>query len=542
MNLMKTHTFLAIKFFIFLFPLNVFALSKNILLIPLDSRPVSLQFPKNVAQMGKFYVETPPVEYFGNFLEPGKPDEILSWMKTQDLSQYDSVVVSLDMIFYGGLVASRTLNTDLKQANFRLEELARIKALYPKVKFYGFSAITRLAPTATPENTGWDAALAQYLSRESEFLITKNKPLLPIIEKLKAVIPKGEIEHALEIRKRNHQMQVTLIKQTQKGLLDYLVLGQDDASIYGPQVKEADELVQFSKDLGIEDHVHYGQGIDQYGMVLVSRAILKTLNYSPKVKVVYSDDKGAKKVAQYESRPISQSLEDQILASGAKKTISVWENYDYMVFVNTPKPRPIPYQLFVNHIKFANSLDLPVALADIDLSDQRGQTGNPELFRWLCDTEQMIKMMLYASWNTASNTMGTVIPAANVYSFYPSRHQPIVAHDAFMLDRLTDDHAYHLYVRPLAKKKSIEIGADPRWLTKEQHHTVQRFVQENLKPYLMKYFDSQIKNRTYLKDWETYEITHIKDISITLPWPRIFEVQIEFDLVKNKIEQPSQKQ
>ena len=536
---MKFYFYLVLNIFIFLYPSNVFALFNKVLLIPLDSRPVSVQFPKSVAAMGKFNAETPPIEFSGCFLDPGNPDKILSWMKIQDLGQYDAVVVSLDMIFYGGLVASRELNTELMQADARLQGLFKIRALFPNVKFYGFSAIARLAPTPTPENTGWDYALAQYLSRENEWVVTKNKKLLPILKQLKTKIPKGEIEHALAIRKRNHLMQIQLIQKTKEGLLDYLVLGQDDANIYGPQVEEAKELIQLSKHLGIEEKVHYGQGIDQYGMVLVSRAILRALNYSPKVKVVYSDDKSAQEVAQYESKPIYRSLEDQVLAGGAIKTTSIWENYDYMVFVNTPKPRSVQYKLFTDHIQFANSLNLPVALADIDLSDQRGQTGNPELFDWLCETQQMMKMMLYASWNTASNTLGTVIPAASVYSFYPTRHQPMVAHDAFMLDRLTDDHAYHLYVRPLAKKKAVEIGADPRWLNQEQNQVVQKFVQENLKPYLMKYFDAQVKDHPYLRGWDQCEITTIKDISITLPWSRIFEVQIDFDLVKKKIEKPS---
>jgi len=51
--------------------------AERILLVPLDSRPASGQFPQLIAKIADIDVRMPPYESLGRFTNPGSPDSIL---------------------------------------------------------------------------------------------------------------------------------------------------------------------------------------------------------------------------------------------------------------------------------------------------------------------------------------------------------------------------------------------------------------------------------------------------------------------------------
>src|SRR6476659_2293307 len=121
--------------------LAVAAHAERIILIPLDNRPAAGQFAQMIGAMANTQVVMPPYDFLGRFVQPGNPEEILDWLESQDLEQVPSVVVSTDMIAYGSLIASRTNDTPKEIAFARLQRLAKIRAKYPRTKFYLFSSI-----------------------------------------------------------------------------------------------------------------------------------------------------------------------------------------------------------------------------------------------------------------------------------------------------------------------------------------------------------------------------------------------------------------
>ena len=76
--------------------------------VPLDDRPCCLDFPARLAP-----VLLPPVELLGRFQQPGRGAELVEWLAIQDVA---GAVVSLDMVAWGVLVASRHPASDLQQA------------------------------------------------------------------------------------------------------------------------------------------------------------------------------------------------------------------------------------------------------------------------------------------------------------------------------------------------------------------------------------------------------------------------------------------
>ena len=84
--------------------------SQSILFVPLDDRPCCLDLVLRLASLAGRRVLTPSRSALGRFKRPGEPGVILDWLESQpsDLP----LIASLDMVSWGGLIASRHPGSD----------------------------------------------------------------------------------------------------------------------------------------------------------------------------------------------------------------------------------------------------------------------------------------------------------------------------------------------------------------------------------------------------------------------------------------------
>jgi hypothetical protein len=153
-------TFLAIALFS-----NSQSVSKNslrVLFIPLDDRPPCLQFTQQIGLIGNADVISPPKELLGKFTKAGQSDKIIGWLKQQDLTSFGAAIVSLDMLAYGGLVASRAFNLEAKVATERAAIMRELRKSAPGLRIYAQSVIMRLAPTSDGKNDAYRADLTAW--------------------------------------------------------------------------------------------------------------------------------------------------------------------------------------------------------------------------------------------------------------------------------------------------------------------------------------------------------------------------------------------
>jgi hypothetical protein len=259
---------------------------------------------------------------------------------------------------------------------------------------------------------------------------------------------------------------------------------------------------------------------------------LRHAGWVPKIRVVYSDNAGRSRVANYESKIIALSLADQLLASGAAPVFSTSE-YDFSLYLNVPSPRTREFDEFIASLKEDIDQGFPVAVADINLA-QDG-TGDARLFAALSENGRLMKLLSYAGWNTAGNTMGTAIPTANVYLLArklgtdPLKRE--IAQREFLLHRLVNDFAYHKFTRPYAYKMIDSMPKASRAETYgDEFEEVNRFVSKDLGVRLDQYFRDQFLGKRFFAGTTQYEISGLEDKRIFLPWPRAFEVQLEFKM------------
>jgi len=503
--------------------------AERILLVPLDSRPAAGQFAQLIGKIDGVEVRMPTYEALGRFTTQGNPDKILDWLEDQNLKDVSAMVVSTDMICYGGLIASRVYDVSPIVASRRLERLVELKKKNPHIKLYLFSATMRLTPTATRRASKIRLKIAQYevckdMAERAGDLDAKVQ-----LEALRRKIPKADIEQYEKTRKRDHTIQRQLVEMTRESAIDFLVIGQDDAQPFGPHVAETAELRHLVRQSDLNWKVYFCEGVDQDSSVLLSRALLKEASWTPRVRIVYSDEAGKNLHANFESIKIEESLSEQLLASGARP-VGPDGIYDYTLYLNTPKRREAPFHEFLEQLKSDLNKDLPVAVADINLA-QDG-TADPDLFNALWEQGRMLNLLSYAGWNTAGNTIGTSIPAANVYLLARrSKVDPLireVAQREFLIHRFVNDYAYHKFTRYSAYQ-----------LIEPDHHEeiygdewdeVNTYVSRDLIKRLRLFFDQGFLNRTFAAGDSQYKFVGLDSPKAWLPWPRPYEVRLEFHL------------
>jgi hypothetical protein len=514
--------------------LGAVASGEKIILIPLDGRPATGQFAQMIGRMAGVDVVMPPYDSLGRFTSPGHSDQILDWLSVQDLSDVSAVIMSSDMVAYGGLIASRQNDCSADLATRRIKRAIFIVRRKPNIKLFIFSATMRLLPTATSKSSRYRWQLGLYEEAKAKSEQTHNQESKLAALHLKTQLPAAEIEAYEGTRKRNQEVQQNLIRLRYQNLFDYLVIGQDDARPFGPHVAETNRMRDLVMNLKIEKDVFFCEGVDQYACVLLSRALLQEAKYEPKIRVIFSDESGKEAYASYESKPIKDSLDDQIVASGASHASSD-EPYDYVLYVNTPLRREDRFRDFMANLEGDLDRGLPVALADINLANNG--TADSELFSNLWENRRVFKLMSYAGWNTAGNTMGTAIPAANVYLL--NKRVLKLAQREFLLHRLVNDFAYHRYTRVEAYEQIAgDEGGSQDEIYGPEYEKINSFVQKDLAYWLNTYFSEQFLDRRFTVDKQDYQISGLDDVKVWLPWPRAYEVRLEFRLKATPVDSP----
>jgi len=292
-----------------------------IALVPLDDRPVTAQLPVMLGRIAGVPVHVPPRILLGHYLHPGQPDRIIAWLNGRQNRGADAIVLSSDMLVYGGLVASRVPDSaSYQDGYFRLRALRQVRATHPHAWIAAFGTIMRLAPTGVPaigSAAGFFAAYPTwtYLQQYANL----HDPPLPQ-EREEAATLRAEAGPAfdayLAARARNYAVDRTLIDAVSAGVVNRLVLGQDDAGPVGLHVKDVYGLEQAAKASGAAGRIAIEPGADELGMVLVAHALARRTGWEPRVAVRYSTPLGAAYQDPLEFAPIGVTIGHLIALCG----------------------------------------------------------------------------------------------------------------------------------------------------------------------------------------------------------------------------------
>src|SRR5579863_2712801 len=279
----------------------------HIAYVPIDDRPANEQLVEQLAAICGAHLELPPQPALGHFQTPGDPAQIERWLKTLDVRETTAVVVSTDMLAYGGLVASRTSATPFGEATDRLRALVEFHVLHPEVPIYAFGTVMRLAPTATPDSQSYLEALTHYA--QSAGAVDPAPDVRADIAMSRSHVPDDVFWNYIGSRARDLKIDEDLLSMASQGVFTALAITQDDAgSPDGLAVAEEEHLHALRGQLGLTSRVLLNPGTDEMGMVMAARAIEDAAGYSPSVSIAYPSAASAAMQDPLEYLPISGTI------------------------------------------------------------------------------------------------------------------------------------------------------------------------------------------------------------------------------------------
>src|SRR5580704_16844550 len=495
-------------------PLFALILS-TIAFLSIDDRPVTSQLPVMLGRIAGVRVETPPRRLLGHFLDPGKSDALIAWInQTAAKKRTGAFVISTDMLAYGGLTASRVPGASYTDAYSRLNELAHLRSEYPEAWIGAFGTIMRLAPTGIPAGTAFFApypiwSYLQHPPLPSEAASARH---------LQELIGAATLESYLATRARNLGVDRLLLTMTARGIIDRLVLGQDDAGLVGLHVPEVQLLQSELAAANVAGRASIEPGADELGISLIAHAIARAARWTPRIAVEYSVPGGASYQDPIEYAPISTAIDALIGVCGG---VRVDHDPDILLYVRVPGTTAAQDSALISGMSGSISVGRSVALADLSYLKSYGDQAN--FAQLLLSSNVSPKLDAYSSWNTNANTVGTALAEAIAAGAGRRMHSyDALAHREFTFVRFVDDYAFHDYVRPDLNATLEAKGiTDHSLLAPEVAASIAERDRALLWPYA----------ETILAHLDPGY--HIAAMSIGLPWGRTFETSIDVGLAPN---------
>lgn len=512
----------------------------EILLLPLDDRPCNRLFPVKLGKIAGLRVLTPPRELLGAFTTPGVPERLVDWL-LESAPRAQAVIGSVEMLCYGGLIASRDPAVPAELAESRLQVLRRLKKLQPHLPIYASNVIMRLSITAdSPEKIAYWRDVALYSQLVYRVEVLGQSRWEEALAAIRRRIPDEVLGAYLAARRRNHTVSAAAVRMLADGVLEQLVLCQEDAAPIGLHVPEREALISLAQELNVAERLFLHPGADESGLTLLTRAVCDLEAWHPRISASFGSQEGAQRVALYEDRPIAENVLGHILAAGAAP-IRDPGKADLALFVHTPigpqreaarrdseTERRSLRQAHRLAQRVAERLrqGVPVAVADIAYCNG----ADPALVDALLQAEVMLSLAGYAGWNTAGNSIGTALAQGVLWVLAsrrgstPSRRLPAYQLN-FLFERLVEDLLYQSGVRQEANAWIENSGLSMLSLG-DAKEEVEAFVSQRLKRLARKVFTAHFKGKMA----DTRSIETLRKLTVRLPWPRTFEVEVEAEL------------
>ena len=540
----------------------------KIIYVPLDDRPYSVKHVRMLAEMVDYELTMPPLELLGRFTTPGQPEDIMDWLVAEAHGGADAAILSLDMLAYGGLVASRSPNVRTQLALQRLDLLSTLRQRAPEMQVLASNAIMRLSITATSD---LGALHWNLLRRYSELvgLVDEfgKEAHHRELEQVKRRIPGDLLGQYLACRERNHRVNLKAVELATSGVVDFLALTQEDAAPHGLHRPEQAELQTLINERGLQDRAIIYPGADETGATLLARFVHSHMQKVPRVYVLPSQASHMKNIAAFEDRPFSDTLAANVKVIGGQIVDSP-ERADLVLAVNPPMRREREYYAAEERraARRAKCTQFAIRLAELDhpalaLADVAFANGADDVFMSClveCGVEPL-RLISYAGWNTAGNSVGSALAQgtlrlialqdkgafdlANVLvSLTPMRYLELLnsliaserAHVGLLFHHLVEDWLYMARVRPRVTKAVVGLLQASVFDLSTSAQQAEAMVREELTHAAADLWIEHFLGRKSVSigsgdSLSGLVLADLEETRVRLPWRRLFEVDLDFE-------------
>lgn len=498
---------------------------EKILYIPHDSRPIVNKQTIEILEKAGVQVISPPVELLGNRENLGDPDLLWDWLKKNAKKDLTAAVISSDALLYGSLVGSRKHEYDGDEVLARADLFNEFRNKHKKLPLYIFGSIMRTPRTGLAsgyEEPDYYRYYGTNIFRLTELMDKQEtEGLTPREVKefnfLQRLIPERAIKDWMGRREKNFNANKKLIDYARNKTFDYLLLGRDDNAPYSQTHNEGRKLLEYGQELGGNKYLTTA-GIDEIGLVLLTRAVNKHENVSPKIFVKYNWGHGGQTIPAYSDETIDDSIQSAIQATGATLT-NDYSSADFVLTVNT-NPNGETYEagsdtnntkaregtkFFADTVQDYINSGNKVIVADVAFANGSDNALMEQLKR----RGLLFKLQAYSGWNTPTNSSGFALSTG----ILSSRMKDDSVNE-LLLRRYLDDWAYQANVRNVVADQLNWVVGDGRY---EFLNDKRDYAADNCKFLLENFAQKNLPS-----------FTGNDNIKVRFPWNRMFEADIYF--------------
>jgi len=495
---------------------------KKVIYLALDERPCNFNFPKFLYKDSCLEIVSPDIEIMGKNKIPGNFEKIKEFLLESTKDAY-GLVISIDTLIYGGIVPSRIHYLSVEELESRLNVIREIKRNNPKILIYAFSLIMRCPQYSLSveepdyyDECGYEIFRKGFLTHKEKLgIISDNEK-----EELAKIHIKDEyLNDYLNRRKTNLSLNLKAIDLVKEKIINFMIFPQDDAAEYGWTAMDQ-EVVRgkiYNERLHLDILMY--PGADEVGLVLLSRMQNYIKGVMPKVYIKYPAVTSCMIVPVLEDRYLDTSIKYQIIASGGFVVSSVEEadiilavNVSANKMINSPtQEKPRDLSVLANYVEWFEFIKYyakkkPVMIGDITYLNG----GSTLLLHDLVKHNLEYKLAGYAGWNTAANTLGTVIAQGFNYLINGNTK----SHLEFLALRYVEDVGYCSIVRGKVTKMLDQYENVNYFDVSKNLEVIEGLVRKELEAFVNEFF---VTNKPNL-------------VTVKLPWKRMFEVELEINL------------
>ncbi len=492
---------------------------KKIIYLPLDERPCNASFPVQLFS-DAFEIAVP--DELGYKKEPAKWEKLRAFLE-KEAPGADGMVLSMDMLLYGGLVPSRIHHLEKRAAEERLECLRKLKKENPSLVIFAYQCVMRC-----PRYSGSDEEPDYYGQCGREIFLlgeAEHREKLGLCgredaDRMRHAIGEEILRDYLQRRAFNLDLNLQTLEMVRDGVIDALVVPQDDCAAYGYTAMDREKVQDRVRALRIGTKVLMYPGADELGLTAFSRMLLHFEGISPRVYVKMAAVQAGAMVPLYEDRPLGETLKYHLIAAGCRTASSIGEadivlgvtfpgceSWDVLGNDSTKKDIDASRNLmeFLLFLEDALARGKTVTIAD----NAYANGGDTELISLMDQMGLLGRVHGYAGWNTSSNTIGTAV-AEGVHALVKGMTG---AQCSFLALRYVEDVGYCSEVRRDMIVNELSRLHYDYFDVREQRGAFSALAGEKLKAFISDQLTS-IADRIEIQD-------------VWMPWARVFEVGLK---------------
>ena len=205
----------------------------KIVLLPLDERPCNYNFPAELFSHEDLEIIRP--EKLGFKKKAADRNQIRNFFE-RECRDADGLVLSADMLLYGGLVPSRIHHDEEEKLEKWLTVLTDIRKKNSKLIVYAFQVIMRCPSySSSDEEPDYYEFCGEHIHKTGEII---HKSRLGIssglgVQELMPQVPAEALDDYISRRQINKRMNERVLEYVERGDIDFLVIPQDDSAMYG---------------------------------------------------------------------------------------------------------------------------------------------------------------------------------------------------------------------------------------------------------------------------------------------------------------------